>query len=349
MVKKLLLFLLVSRLAIYLVSGHILAFANQWDSPHYLYLAQNWYTNKGDESNFIVFLPLYPFLIRIFNFIFLDLKITSLFVANAFFILGGIIFYKLLRLDYSEKFSALVVILLAIFPTSLFFSATYPESLYLFLFALTFYSFRKGHLFLALVSASFLTLTRPFGIIIWPVLFVQSLEKKESISKIFKIIAFGLIPIAIYLLINFAIYQDFFAFQKILENHWAKTFALPWQGIYQSWRIAIFGRTWDSYRIYVGLAEALAATIAWLFIPLSLIKKFRIKKAYIIYYFLGVILFSSTGFILSGPRYLLSLPPFFIILAKILKPKFIKIVWIVVSCLLLSYLSLNFSKGRWSF
>ena len=346
--KKLLIFLLLSRIIIYFVGNNVISFANQWDSPHYLYLAENWYTNIGDQANFIVFLPLYPFFIKVFSLGFFDYKIVSLFLSNLFFILGGLIFYKLLRLDYSEKFSVFVLVLLSVFPTSFFFSSTYPESLYLFLFSLSFYLVRKNYLTMSFATTSLLTLTRPFGILIWLPLLIESL-KKNKLSKILPIISFFCIfSILIYLLINYLVYGNFFAFQKILQNNWVKSFSFPWKGILNSWKIALGGRSWDEYKIFVGWAEALASTIAWLFIPLSFIKKFRIRTSYIIYYLMGVMMMTSTGFILSSPRYLLSLPPFFIILAKILKSKFLKIIWLMVSVTLFLLLSSNFSKGLWS-
>jgi len=349
MVKKLLIFLLLSRIIIYFVGKNIISFANQWDSPHYLYLAENWYTNIGDQANFIVFLPLYPFLIKIFSLGLFNYKIVSLFLSNLFFILGGLIFYKLLRIDYSEKFSVLVLILMSIFPTSFFFSSTYPESLYLFLFSLSLYLIRKNHLVASFATASLLTLTRPFGILIWLPLFIESLKKNKLIKVLPTISFFCLSSILIYLLINYSVYRDFLAFQKILQNNWGKSFGFPWKGILNSWKIALGGRSWDEYKVFVGWSEALTSTIAWLIIPPSFIKKFKIRTSYVIYYLMGVIMMTSTGFILSSPRYLLSLPPFFIILAKILKFNLLKIIWLIISITLLLLLSFNFSRGLWSF
>lgn len=349
MVKKILIFLLLSRIAIYFVGENIISFANQWDSPHYLYLAENWYTNIGDQANFIVFLPLYPFLVKVFSLGLFNHKIVSLFASNLFFILGGLIFYKLLRIDYSEKFSVFVLILMSIFPTSFFFSSAYPESLYLFLFSLSLYLIRKNYLVASFATASLLTLTRPFGVLIWLPLLIESL-KKNKLSKILPVISFFcLFSILVYLLTNYSVYGDFFAFQKILQNNWVKSFNFPWKGILNSWKIALGGRSWDEYKIFVGWSEALASTIAWLFIPLSFIKKFKMRTSYAVCFLMGVIMMTSTGFILSSPRYLLSLPPFFIILAKTLKSNFLKITWVIVSITLLLLLSFNFSRGLWSF
>lgn len=36
---------------------------SHWDSPHYIDIAENGYVNDGEQRLFIVFFPLYPFLI----------------------------------------------------------------------------------------------------------------------------------------------------------------------------------------------------------------------------------------------------------------------------------------------
>jgi hypothetical protein len=198
------------------------------------------------------------------------------------------------------------------------------------------------------MTAGLATLTRPFGILMWPALAIEAIKSKKMM-RIPILITFGVLFISIYLAINYFVYNDIFAFQKILRDHWQKSFAFPWQGIYQSWRVVVLSTKWDEYRIYIGLAEAIASTVAWIFVPLAFYKKLKIHLSWSVYYLLGVIFFTSTGFILSAPRYLLSLPPFFLILASILKWKIVRIAWIVISIALLFYLSGIAAKGQWAF
>lgn len=324
-------------------------FAGNWDGPHYTYISQHGYTNIGDEANFIVFLPLYPAIIGAVNFIIGNSLLTGILVSNILFILAGVVFYELLKLHYPERFSSFVVILMAIFPTSYFFSSTYPESLFVLLFCISFYLFDKNFTIFSGIAGGLATLTRPFGILIWPSLAIESLKKSKKITRIAILVFFAAISIAAYLAINYFVYHDYFAFQKILKEHWQKSFVFPWRGIYQSWRIAFLYKGWDSYRIMVGWGEAIASTLAWIFVPLAFYKKFKIRLSWAIYYLFGVIFFTSTGFILSAPRYLLSLPPFFVILARVLKPKTTKIAWIIISAVLLFYLTGIAAKGQWAF
>jgi hypothetical protein len=374
MVKKIICLLIASRIiffvASYLLSynfepsfgKHILAFANQWDSPHYLYIAENGYTKIGDESNFIVFMPAYPIIIKLINLFLQNIKIAGLFTSNLFFILGGIMFYKLLRIDYTEKFSVLVIILLSVFPTSFFYSSVYPESLFLLLFCSSLYFARKGRWLPSLLAATVLTLTRPFGFIIWisliieiePLVLLRDFLKNKTFPPhsrklIFSLTFSAVLSGAIYFLTNYYVYGDPFAFQKILSEHWLKSFAFPWEGIRQSWTVAIHGNGWNSYRIYVGLSEALASTMVWVLGLVSLIKKANVRISYSLFLIIGALLFTSTGFILSSPRYILSLPPFFIVLAKVLHFNVLTTAWIMASVALLIFLATNFSMGLWTF
>lgn len=348
MLKKLIILLMITRVALFTYAGGLVHFAGNWDGSHYIYISQHGYTNVGDESNFIVFLPLYPAIIGMVNLIIGNSLLGSILVSNILFVFAGIVFYKLLKQHYSEKFSFFVVFLMAIFPTSFFFSSSYPESLFVLLFCLSFYLFDKNQTVLSGLVTGLATLTRPFGILIWPALAIEAIKSKKVI-RIPILTIFAVLFVSIYLAINYFVYNDIFAFQKILKDHWQKSFAFPWQGIYQSWRVAVLSTKWDGYRIYIGFAEAITSTVAWVFVPLPFYKKLKIRPSWAIYYLLGVIFFTSTGFILSAPRYLLSLPPFFLILASILKWKTLRIAWIVISVTLLLYLTGVAVKGQWAF
>lgn len=42
---------------------------NRWDGPHYLDIARDGYVTQGDQRNWIVFYPLYPWAIRLFTLV----------------------------------------------------------------------------------------------------------------------------------------------------------------------------------------------------------------------------------------------------------------------------------------
>src|ERR1044072_8635918 len=55
---------------------------NRWDAPHYLDIARMGYVKEGVESRWIVFYPLYPWLVRAASFIVRDELISAFFVST---------------------------------------------------------------------------------------------------------------------------------------------------------------------------------------------------------------------------------------------------------------------------
>ena len=364
--KRLVAFLFVSRLCLvigtylfingYINTGLFTNFSNyldifpkRWDGSSYTFIAQNGYVTTGVEKYFIVFPPLFPIIVKILSN-FISPSLSGLILSNTLFIAGGIMFYKLLRIDYSKKLASWAVILLAIFPTSYFFSVSYPESLFLLLFALTYYFARKDSFFLASFFAGLTTLTKPFGILLFVPIAMEFVKtKNRSYQKALPILLFFIASTSIYLLTNYVVYKNIFAFKVFLKENWQKDFAPFWKGIISSWKRGITSQDSSTYKYIVGYSEAFASTAAWLLTGLSFLKKLNIRLSYSVYLLLGVIMFTSTSFILSSPRYLLSLPPFFIVLAILINKKPLKIVWSIASILLLFYFSITFAQGRWAF
>lgn len=329
-----LIFLILTRLVLF-----FLPFVNQnwswnrWDGPHYLYLAQNGYTNVGDEANFIVFLPAFPLMVRAGLFIFNNPEIVAGALSAIIFLLACFIFYQ-----FS---SAKAVLLLAIFPTSYFFSAPYTESLFLLFASLVFFFSLKKRWFAAGLAAGFLTLTRPFGFLAASVIAIEWLQSKEKrFSNLLQAILPTLLALVSYLYLNKLVYSNYFAFQEILHTHWYKTFQFPWKGIAGSL---------TREDLMTGPVEGITSIVAWVLVPIAFIKKLKIRVSFSVYYLLGVIMFTSTGFILSAPRYLLSLPPFFLILTKIMQNKVLFTAWSVASLVGFIYLTHLFLAGQWAF
>jgi Gpi18-like mannosyltransferase len=276
--------------------------------------------------------------------------LSGLIISNIFFIGAMLILFKLIELDYHKKIAYLTIVLISIFPTAFFFSVAYPESLFVFLFALSFYLARKRRYLFSGLAGGLAAITRPFGIAIFPALiFFLLIQKDLNIKKIALLsITFGF-PILIYLLINYSLFGSSFAFLLILKDSWQKSFAFPWEGILASWKRGFFTPELSDYKFFVGYGEAIASTLAWISIPFG-IKHWGLKSPYLVYLFLTTVLFTSTGFILSAPRYLLSIPPFFILFAEILdSKKILKNLWMIVSISLLLYFAYEFALSYWAF
>jgi len=361
--QKLLIFLFLTRLLILILPWltitllfpeiHALNFFeftqtswDRWDALHYLYLATHWYQNTGDEANFIVFFPLYPLLLKAVIYFFSSPVFSAIATSTVFFMLGAYFFYKLVAIDYPEKVARMATVALAIFPTSFFFNAPYTESLFLFTFSASLYSARKGKWLLAGIFTGLGCITRPFGILVLPAVIIEwFLGKNHKWRYILLIVLPSVVAVLAYLYLNKIVYNDPFTFQKTLEVHWQKHLMSPLAGIIDAWRIAFSGGL-NNYTVIVGWAEAVSITLSWILIPFAFLK---LRKSWAVFYFLSIVLFSSTSFILSTPRYLLSIPPFFVLIAIAEKNYLFRITWRFLSIALLFCLAILFTRGQWAF
>src|ERR1044072_1122967 len=66
-----------------------LAIWNRWDAPHYLDIARLGYVSEGVEARWIVFFPLYPWLVRISTYVLRDGLLGAFFVSGVASVGGG--------------------------------------------------------------------------------------------------------------------------------------------------------------------------------------------------------------------------------------------------------------------
>jgi hypothetical protein len=92
--------------------------------------------------------------------------LAGLAVSWVAFGVGLYLLHRLVALDFGEQVAHRTVVLLAVFPTSFFFSAVYAESLFLALSVGSIYAGRRGHWWLAGLLGGLAALTRLQGIIL---------------------------------------------------------------------------------------------------------------------------------------------------------------------------------------
>lgn len=316
----------------------------RWDGPHYIDIAKIGYQTSGDGANFIVFYPLYPALIKIMTFLTADFNLSSILISLICSFISSILLYELALIDFSKKVAMLSVWFLNIFPTSYFLQASYTESLFLSLSLLSIYFYRK-QTSLAGISGLFTSLTRINGLTLIPYylseLFSQKVNWKRLTSA--SIVSFlTLSGFLIYLFINKIVFGDFFYFIKPLSEHWYKNFEWPWIGIT---KLVNFISYQDKELYFIFLGELLAIIFSAFFTILTLIK---IRLSYGVYMLTNLILFTSTNFIMSTPRYMLILFPIYFALGKINNKLLIFLTSIIFIGLLI-YLSLIYTQGKWAY
>jgi Gpi18-like mannosyltransferase len=215
-----------------------------WDTGWYMNIAKLGYSaniNSSGQANY-GFFPLYPILIKIFSFIFQNYFISALIVSNLFFVLAAVFLYKLVKLGCDEKTSWRAIKYLFIFPGAFVLSCALSESLFLFLIILCFYYAKKQKWFFSGLSGIFLTLTKPFGIVVIIPIFYEYFKtrrnQKESFFKTIKnLCSIALIPmgLAIFAIYTYFLTGDFFAYSHTKQIGWGNHLTSPisylWSGL----------------------------------------------------------------------------------------------------------------------
>jgi len=322
---------------------------NHWDGPHYLDIARDGYVTQGDQQNWIVFYPLYPWAVRLFALVLRDHLLSAFTVSGLASVVAGVLLRKLTDLDFGATISRTAVWFMFIFPTSYFLHIGYTESLFL-AFALgSFLAARRRQWWLAGVTGALACLTRVNGLLLIPALGCEALvQYRTEAPRVLRAqwlwIAFIGVGFALYLVLNYYVFGDPLAFVQILHDRFFKTPKWPWVGIVKVWN----WKWEDARKLHVN------GTQEFFFILLSLACTVwcwrALRASYAVWMALNWLLFTSTSFVISVPRYTLAMFPIFILFARFTAAR---LVWSGIitfwSITFMAFFITLFVQGEWAF
>jgi hypothetical protein len=303
------------------------------DSQHYLTIAENGYVNTGDDRLLIVFLPLYPILVRMFSYIFNDFLTSGLFVSNVCWVFAAYVFYELALLDTDRRGAMRALKYLCILPASFLFSSPLSDSLFLLLTLLCVYSVRKNLYPLAGLIGFFAAFTRMPGILLFaPACF-------ELVGKIIRersdhrrdarwkwkmtgnALSLLLIPggLLLYLYVNFRVTGNATMFLVYQSEHWHQQ--LGW--FFASNAIVFDNMTTtfaDNTPMLLGLW---IPNIVYLFAGLVVVTaaQNKLRASNVAYFILYYAVCMGATWLLSAPRYLTAAFPLALALGAITEKK----------------------------
>ena len=322
---------------------------NRWDAPHYLDIARMGYVGEGVESRWIVFYPLYPWLVRAASFLLRDELVSALFVSALASVAAGLLLYRLALLDEDERVARASVLFMFVFPTSYFLHIGYTESLFLALALATMLAARTRRWPLAGLLGALACMTRVNGLALLPALAFEAWEEYRAGGRVLRARwLWALLPASgfgVYLLINWSVKGHPFEFLRMQDEYWYRTFAWPWDAIAAAWRMSQGAKPSDAMMVgwqeffFVLLGLGLTAW-AWL----------RMRASYAAWMTFNWLLWTCTKFVLSVPRYTLILFPAYIIFARASarRPEAGALI-AIWSLLFLSLFLSRFSQGYWAF
>jgi hypothetical protein len=145
----------------------------RWDSEWYKIIASEGYSYDGDPhfKQTVVFYPLYSALCSLVSEVLrIDVVDAMLLVANLAAVTAVLLLFKLVRERFGDRNALATVAMISFFPSSVFLSAGYTESLTLLLMVSFFLALARERFFAAALLAGIAVATRSSGIALFPVL-----------------------------------------------------------------------------------------------------------------------------------------------------------------------------------
>jgi 4-amino-4-deoxy-L-arabinose transferase-like glycosyltransferase len=338
---------------------------HRWDAPHYTDIAVFGYMADdpgnlsapgyqqafpGDLDLYIVFFPLFPWLIAAVSAAVREPVVSAFLVATAASLFVAPFLYRLVKEDLGHRIGLWSAGLLLVFPTAYFLHIGYTESLFLALAFGSLWLARTDRWWLAGLLAALAALTRVNGLILAPALVVEAwLQWRADPERRLRVgwlaIAGVGIGFAVYLAVNQVVYGDPLAFSEIQREHWSKNLSWPWVGLegVLGW---FRNENPDAVLMYGGMEllfiaigfVATVGTALWL------------RPTWAVWMAGNWIMAVSTGFVLSVPRY--SLPMFGIMVwGAIIAERWRVVGWVLAagSATAMAYFTWRFGSGQWAF
>jgi Mannosyltransferase (PIG-V) len=317
---------------------------NRWDSLYYQKLAQFGYDAKDIVKSW--FYPLFPWCVRLVAYLTSDYLVSAFIVSGFACLIAAILLRRLVILDYSPAVAQRTVWFFLIFPTAYFLHIGYSESLFLALSLGSLLAARTDRWWLAGVLGAFCWMTRATGLVLIPTLAAEAVHQYWITRRWnWRWLWIALIPagFGVYLLVNWHVSGDAFAFLRMRRKLFAMSTSWPWEGI----RGAIGNlRRPPADAEMVGAQELFFVALGLICAVVSWIK---LRPIYAMWMTGSWLLFYSVTFIESAPRYTVTLFPIFMLFALVAANRFWNAVITVWSLLFFALFAALFVRGWWVF
>lgn len=309
----------------------LLSGLKNWDSGHYIGIAENGYTKKYQFA----FFPLYPMLIKIISILTGNYLSSALIISITSSVVGLWLFHSILKEEFNKNLKKIIISLL-IFPTSFYLLLPYTEGLFFLLTMLFFYFLRKN-IYLSSLFCALAIATKITGFALLVVL-IYSLFKDKEKNKLLSLLI-AIIPFSVFCIFQLLETKNLFYFLEA-QAHWQRSLSLPFLG-FLNLIIKISSTNIEKIDIndIINLGFAVFGTGL-------VLRSFRfLRLKYSIFAAAAIALPLFTGSLTSFPRFLVIIFPIFILIGK--TKNLIWVIYLICSIFLLIYFSSEFIKGNW--
>ena len=348
----------------------------QWDGLWYKLIAEQGYGGPAGQFHKAAFWPLFPWLMdygsRLTGW---TVDTVGYLVGHLAFAVALVLLYRLVALDFDRAVARRTLVAIAFFPTALFFSAVYTESLFLALAVGTLLAARLGNWWLAGIAGALAGLTRSYGVLLilpmavlvlqqhrldvrrWfpgalaaampalgPVIFGWHLERARGDWRLFLDAQTGWDRRSVHPIdtLRCAVNSCPPLYVDGADWSWLRTLAdNPVWSTFSSYRFRLAAADSDTLELVCFVLFAALAVIGLRALP-------PYQSAYLIP---GLIIPlyqpSEVHALMSMPRFGLTLFPLFVVLALLLRHRALALPALAVSTLLLVLLTAQFAHWYW--
>jgi hypothetical protein len=321
----------------------------RWDTANYERIANSGYPSDGEYQEIIVFLPMFPYTAKVISWVIGSFFVSALLLSAVASVAAGYFLQGLVRLDGNDDAEASRTLwFFFLFPTAYFLAVPYTEALFMALLLGSFYFARKGIWFVSGVLGAFCTATRLSGVILLPALAVEALHQADwDVRKLdLKAAWMALVPYGtvVYLVLNYELHGDAFAFVDFQDEFWFHHSIWPWESLDDAidW-VTASGTGFNRTAIYEFFLAAVILCAA-----LLILGTFIVRPSYLVFGWISLIFFMSVSFQISMPRYILTIFPMYFVMARLGRNPEANQAMITVSALLMGGLFVVYAT-RWGF
>ena len=300
-------------------TGWALDIWKKWDAWHYVNLAELGYDGYMEDGRhlFLVFFPLYPWLVRLVSLLVGNTMAAGLLVSFLCYAGGCVYFYKLAAWELGERAARWSVVFLSLFPYAFFFGGVMTESLFFLTTAAALWHIRRHHWWMAGAWGVLAALTRMHGLLLIGAAGAELVERLGGFRwrEIFRKLPALLLPALGtlgYLALNWRVTGDPFAFTE-MQKHWSQGFCWVSDTLWYVLDNALHYPTVSvRYEIWIPTILLFPLFFALLWWAGS-----RFRSMYTLYAFAALVLDYSLSWLLSAGRYLSCALPFFLFAAAL--------------------------------
>lgn len=219
---------------------------NNTDVPHYINIAKNWYVNEGNERFLIVFYPMLPLLMRLFNLVFRNGFVSAQIINTVAASLASGMVYLTLYNVLGKQRSTHAAMLALLLPGAIFLNSPMTEPLFMLFCFCAFYFLQKHKFMLAAVFTALAGFTRSLGVVLAAAIFVEGVgtivrsirsgEKyKKQIAVLIAALLVSTLGTVAYLFINYSVSGDFLVFMEYEKLNWDQQLGLFFDTVRYIW------------------------------------------------------------------------------------------------------------------